>query len=150
MSPVSSSPKGCTNFKTRQLSRLLSRHYDAELAKAGLKTTQYSLLTHVLRLGAITPGELARRMGLDASTLTRNLQPLLAAGWLLQEAGADARSRSITITADGREKQAEAARHWKAAQLQVDAALGSERVAALHALLDDCTAVLQAGNEEHA
>lgn len=150
MSPASSSPKGCTNFKARQLSRLLSRHYDTELAKAGLKTTQYSLLTHVLRLGAITPGELARRMGLDASTLTRNLQPLLAAGWLRQEAGADARSRSITITAAGREKQAEAVRHWKAAQLQVNAALGGERVAALHALLDDCTALLQSGAEEHA
>ena len=88
-------PQGCTNFKTRQLSRLLSRHYDAELAACGLKTTQYSLLSHVVQLGPIAPGELARRMGLDASTLTRNLQPLLAAGWLLQDAGPDARTRSI-------------------------------------------------------
>jgi DNA-binding MarR family transcriptional regulator len=138
------SPKGCTNFKTRQLARLLSRHFDAELAGAGLKTTQYSLLTHVLRLGPIAPGELARRMGLDASTLTRNLQPLLSAGWLLQEAGSDARSRCVTITAAGREKQAAALRHWKAAQQKVNALLGLERVAALHALLDDCTAQLQA------
>lgn len=142
MSPAPASPKGCTNFKTRQLSRLLSRHYDIELAKVGLKTTQYSLLSHVLQLGPIAPGELALRMGLDASTLTRNLQPLLAAGWLLQEAGADARSRCITITETGREKQAEARRHWKTAQQQVNAALGHERVAALHALLDECAARL--------
>lgn len=143
MSPAPASPKGCTSFKTRQLSRLLSRHYDGELAKAGLKTTQYSLLAHVLQLGRIGPGELALRMGLDASTLTRNLQPLLAAGWLLQEPGADARSRCITITAAGREKHAEGRRHWKVAQLGVNDALGGERVAALHALLDECTAQLQ-------
>ena len=137
------SPRGCTNFKTRQLSRLLSRHYDAELAASGLKTTQFSLLTHVLELGPIAPGELARRMGLDASTLTRNLQPLLAAGWLQQDAGPDARTRSVTLTDAGRSKQAEARRCWKAAQLQVNGLLGSERVAALHALIDDCVARLE-------
>ncbi len=142
MDSIANLPKGCTNFKTRQLARLLSRHYDAELARAGLKTTQYSLLSNVLHLGPIAPGELARRMGLDASTLTRNLQPLLAAGWLLQEAGADARSRCISLTPAGREKQAEAQRHWKAAQQNVNAVLGLERVAALHTLLDDCMARL--------
>lgn len=150
MSPAIAAPKGCTNFKTRQLSRLLSRHYDAELAAVGLKTTQYSLLTHVLRLGPLAPGELARHMGLDASTLTRNLQPMVAAGWLVQEAGADARSRSVGITAAGRDKQAEAQRRWKAAQQQVNALLGTERVAALHQLLDECTAALQADGVEAA
>jgi len=142
MNATTVTPKGCTNFKTRQLARLLSRQYDVELARAGLKTTQYSLLGHVLHLGPIAPGELARRMGLDASTLTRNLQPLLAAGWLLQEAGADARSRFITLTPAGRDKHAEAMRHWKAAQQRINATLGEERVVALHALLDDCTALL--------
>ena len=136
-------PRGCTNFKTRQLSRLLSRHYDAQMAACGLKTTQYSLLSHVLHLGPIAPGELARHMGLDASTLTRNLQPLQAAGWLVQDAGPDARTRSVSLTDAGRAKHGEALRHWKAAQLKVNALLGVERVAALHALLDDCTAQLE-------
>lgn len=145
MNPAATArPQGCTNFKTRQLSRLLSRHYDAELVACGLKTTQYSLLSHVLQLGPIAPGELARRMGLDASTLTRNLQPLLAAGWLLQDAGPDARTRSISLTDAGRAKQAEARRCWKAAQLKINAVLGSERVAALHTLIDDCTERLEA------
>lgn len=143
MATLSAIPRGCTSFKTRQLARLLSRHYDAELARAGLKTTQYSLLSHVARLGPLAPGELARAMGLEASTLTRNLQPLVAEGWLLQGQGADARTRQITLTAAGRDKLAQAQRHWKAAQLQVNAQLGAERVAALHALLDDCTAALQ-------
>ena len=117
--------------------------YDAELAASGLKTTQYSLLTHVLSLGPIAPGELARRMGLDASTLTRNLQPLLASGWLVQQPGPDARTRSISVTDAGRDKHGQARRCWLAAQLKVNGTLGGARVAALHALLDDCTEQLE-------
>ena len=45
-------PQGCTNFKLRQLMRRVGQHYDLEMAKIGLKTTQYSLLSHVLKLGA--------------------------------------------------------------------------------------------------
>ena len=143
MNSPSSRPRGCTNFKTRQFGRLLSRQYDAELAKVGLKTTQYSLLSHVLKFGEIAPGELARQMGLDASTLTRNLQPLLAAGWLVLEPGVDARSRNIGLTQAGREMQTQAQRHWKVAQQQVNGLLGNERVAMLHALIDECSTLLQ-------
>ena len=50
------------------------------MAKIGLKTTQYSLLSQVLHRGPIRPGDLAKAMVLDASTLTRNLKPLVAAG----------------------------------------------------------------------
>ena len=144
MDGIDSGPTGCTNFKTRQLARYLSRHYDAELAKAGLKTTQFSLLTHLLKLGPVAPGELARRMGLEASTLTRNLEPMLASGWLVREPGPDARSRRIRITEAGAAKQSAGRRHWKAAQTAINGLLGAERVAALHALLDQCTAELQA------
>jgi DNA-binding MarR family transcriptional regulator len=136
-------PRGCTNFKTRQLGRLLSRRYDSELAKVGLKTTQFSLLSQVLAHGPVAPGELARLMGLDASTLTRNLRPLVEAGWLSQDAGADARTRVVTITPAGRQRQAEAKRCWKTAQLDINAVLGVERVSALHGLLEECMQLLQ-------
>ena len=94
-------PQGCTNFKLRQLLRSVSRLYDAEIAQAGLKGSQYSLLSHVLALGPIAPSALAERMGMDASTLTRNLRPLIDRGWVLQGPGADARSRLVTITPAG-------------------------------------------------
>jgi DNA-binding MarR family transcriptional regulator len=136
-------PRGCTNFKTRQFARVLTRHYDQAMAACGLKTTQFSLLTRVLTLGPTPPGELARVMALDASTLTRNLQPLVNAGWLTQDAGRDARSRLVHLTPSGREKQAEAFQHWKLAQQSINRTLGVERVLALHALIDDCMALMQ-------
>ena len=76
-------PVGCTNLKLRQLTRRVTQHYDQHLAGSGLKITQYSLLAHVDRLGPLAPGELARRMDMGASTLTRNLQPMISAGWLV-------------------------------------------------------------------
>lgn len=131
-------PRGCTNLKLRQLSRVVTRHYDGYVAPTGLKNTQYSLLSHVVLLGPIRPSDLAQRMRLEASTLTRNLQPLLAQGWLQLGPGEDARSRLVEATGLGRAKRAEGQRAWKQAQLALNARLGPERVAALHALLDEC------------
>jgi DNA-binding MarR family transcriptional regulator len=116
----------------------VTRHYDAFVAATGLKNTQYSLLSHVVLLGPIRPSDLAQRMRLDASTLTRNLQPLVAQGWLRLGPGEDARSRLVEATDEGRAKRAEGQRAWKQAQLALNARLGPERVAALHALLDEC------------
>ena len=140
-------PQGCTNFKLRQLMRQVAQHYDVELARTGMKTTQYSLLSHVFKLGPIRPVDLAQAMRLDASTLTRNLRPLIDQGWLMQGEGADARSRLVTITPAGRDKRAEAQRHWKVAQEALNRTLGVERVLAIHALVDDSLALLGAANE---
>jgi DNA-binding MarR family transcriptional regulator len=131
-------PQGCTNLKLRQISRVVTRHYDAYVASTGLKNTQYSLLSHVVLLGPIRPSDLARRMRVDASTLTRNLQPLLAQRWLQLGPGEDARSRLVEATEEGRAKRVEGQRAWKQAQLALNARLGVERVAALHALIDEC------------
>ena len=78
-------------------------------------------------------------MKLTPSTLSRNLQPLVAAGWLVVEAGDDARSRRISATDAGRDKRQEAQRRWRVAQEQLNARLGIERVLALHALIAECS-----------
>ena len=136
-------PRGCTNFLLRQLMRRLDQHYDAELAKAGLRTTQYSLLSNVLRLEPVRPGELARAMKMQPSTLTRNLQPLVAAGWLALGAGDDARSRSVTLTPLGRAKHAQARRRWRTAQAAVQDAVGAQPLSELHAAIGHCMTALE-------
>ncbi len=129
-------PVGCTNFKLRQLTRRVTQHYDQYLAQAGLRITQYSLLSHVDLLGPLPPGDLARRMDMDASTLSRNLRPLLAAGWVSTGEGADGRSHVVVITPSGHALRRQAQRHWKAAQVALNDKMGPATVAALHRLLD--------------
>lgn len=134
--------QGCTNLKLRQLGRMVTRHYDHFMSEVGLKNTQYALLSHIVKLGPIRPSDLAKRMQIDASTLTRNLQPMAAQGWLKVGSGEDARSRLVEATVLGHSIRSQGQRAWKAAQLALNERLGIEKVMALHDLLDTCIASL--------
>ena len=135
-------PQGCTNLKLRQLMRRVGQLYDAEVGKTGLRGTQYSLLSHVVKLGPVRPVDLAAAMKIDASTLTRNLRPLIDAGFVTLAPGADGRSRLVSATVAGRDKRQEAQRRWRVAQESLNQRLGVQRVIALHALLDECQDLL--------
>lgn len=144
-------PRGCTHFQLRQLSRQVGLLFDAELAAVGLKTTQFSLLSSLLVLqkaGPVRPADLARAMKLEPSTLTRNLQPLLAAGWAELGPGPDGRSRTVRITPAGEALRAQARARWHQAQLRLNATLGEARVSALHALIQESLTLLAAAGEE--
>jgi DNA-binding MarR family transcriptional regulator len=136
-------PQGCTNLKLRQLMRRVAAHYDAEVGKTGLKGTQYSLLSYVVKLGPVRPADLAAEMRISPSTLTRNLRPLADAGLVEVLPGADGRSRLVSVTPAGREKRQEAQRRWRVAQEGINEMLGARRVVELHSLLDECMEMLQ-------
>ena len=133
---------GCTDAKVRQLMRRLSQHYDAEVSRAGLRNSQYSLLSNTARLGPVKPVELARAMKMTASTLSRNLQPLIEAGWIEVRPSANARSHLVAVTAAGEAKREEAQRYWRLAQRALNTRMGPERVLALHALIDQSLELL--------
>ncbi|RTL47066.1 MAG: MarR family transcriptional regulator [Burkholderiales bacterium] len=145
--PATAAPKGCSSLKLRQLSRRVSQLFDAEVGSAGLKTTQYSLLSHVVRLAPVRPGELAAVMEMDASTLTRNLQPLIAQGWVEVGPGDDGRSRLVAATPAGRAMHGQARRAWQRAQQGFNDRMGAERVARLHAVIDECLDLLHEAAE---
>ena len=66
-----------------------------------------------------------------------NIEGRRMAFWLVQTPGADARSRLVSLTDEGRAKLAEARALWRKAQSSLNEALGAQRVAALHAMLED-------------
>ncbi|MDP9928269.1 DNA-binding MarR family transcriptional regulator [Variovorax paradoxus] len=134
----------CTDTQAHQLARLVRQHYDAELGKAGLRTTQYWLLAEVLAQGPVRPCDLAEAMSLSPSTLTRNLKPLVSTGWLELGPGVDGRTRSVRITASGRRKCAEGLPHWTAAQARVHRLIGNRNVNALHAIIGECLSSMSA------
>ncbi len=136
--------EGCTNFKLRRLSRAVARRYDKDLRELGISGEQYSLLSAVLLLAPVQPGVLARHLSLDPSTLTRTLRPLVDGGWLAVGPGPDGRSRLIEATPMAAELRKSAQACWRVSQQRLNEVLGPERVAALHALLDECSARLEA------
>jgi DNA-binding MarR family transcriptional regulator len=140
--PATAAPT-CTCFRVRKLTRMMTRRYDQRLAAAGLNLNQYSILRR-LRDRARAIGELAAELGMDRSTLSRDLKPLLANGWLQAVAGDDARQRPVRTTASGRRALATAVPLWQQAQDEIEALLGERGTQRLHAQLDRALARLQA------
>lgn len=134
---------GCTGVRLRSMTRVVTRHYDAHLAQAGLRLTQYSLMAALKSLSPAPHSALARQLGMDRTTLTRNLKPLVEAGWVSQTREAhDARTTVLRLTDEGLALLQRARPLWRSAQTSLNQLLGAERVSTLHALLDDSMAVL--------
>jgi DNA-binding MarR family transcriptional regulator len=134
---------GCTCARLRKLTRRITQHYDARLAPAGLRVTQFSLLATLHNGGPATLSGLALAMEMDRTTLTRNLAPLMHAGLVRVAAGDDARERVVAATERGRRTWLAARDRWRQAQDEVNQVLGIDQVAALHDLLDESLARLR-------
>jgi len=127
----------CTCFVVRRAARHLTQAYDRHLAPTGLRTTQYSLLTTLKRTGPRSIQSLAAEMGLDRTTLGRNLRPLERDGLVsIAVDQMDRRGRALAITEAGAAKLAEARRCWQAAQARFVETYGEAETRALHATLD--------------
>lgn len=152
--PPAATPRvsGCTCFRLRRLTRRVTQHYDRALAPAGLRVTQFSLLSALERdvRGSIPMSELATLLDLERTTLTRNVAPLVERGWVEVIGGADARSRDVRITTDGRAARAAAIPYWRAAQDGLEQLLGKGRTAILHELLDDTLGRVRSGDLQPA
>jgi DNA-binding MarR family transcriptional regulator len=122
---------------------LISRHYDSFIAPCGISLKQYLLLSGAMNFGPIRPGDLARALDIDASTLTRAIKPLVDSGLLTKELGADRRSRLLNITVAGREKLTSASACWERAQMALNSILGAPRINALHIALGEAIQALR-------
>lgn len=142
MSPAKNAPsavaaRGCTCARLRSLSRRITAVYNRALAPSGMRVTQYSLLVSLRRSGPTSMSRLAESMDMDRTTLTRNLRPLLAAGWLrMQSDPDDARVRRVVLTAKGEAHLAEARGCWRRAQDEVASIIDAQDLGRLHQLID--------------
>ncbi|MBL8518939.1 MAG: winged helix-turn-helix transcriptional regulator [Betaproteobacteria bacterium] len=135
-------PLPCTGGRVRKLMRRMTVFYESHLRAAGVKLSQYSLLANL----SDTPQsvlDLANRLEMDRTTLTRNLNPLLAAGWVESCTCHDARKREYKLTADGNAAFARARAEWAKAQLALEAQLGRDYVARLNLDLENTLAQLK-------
>jgi DNA-binding MarR family transcriptional regulator len=133
--------ENCACFSVRKAARAVTRAFDAALAPSGLEATQFSVLAAIAVTRRFTMGELADWLGLDRTTLTRNVRPLVRAGYVSTEPGADQRRRLLHLTAAGRRRLKSAFPLWRAAQRRVITAIGRRRFVRLLEELDDIRAI---------
>ncbi len=109
----------------------MTQLYDRALAPINLRSTQYSLLSEINRLGPISLIPLADAMVMDRATLGHNIRPLEARGYVKVVVGQDRRSREVSLTKAGKDVLAKGARLWSRAQLAFEEAIGRDQSARL-------------------
>jgi len=114
----------------RRAARRVTQVYDHALASSGLKTTQFSLLAVLSREDA-TEGvaiiRLAEKLGMDRTTLTRNLAVVERNGLVTVRTGDDPRSRLVVLTKAGRSALESAAPLWAKAQAEMAGKIGTDK-----------------------
>jgi DNA-binding MarR family transcriptional regulator len=139
-------PDLCHCLAIRKAARHVTGHYDRALARAGLRTTQFSILQRIARSGSRTINELAADMALDRTTMGRNLRPLERDGLIaLTPDPEDRRRRALTVTPAGITRLDEARRLWAEAQSTFEAAYGAAPSQALRETLAGLVATDLAG-----
>ncbi len=122
----------CAGINLRRASRAITHYYDRVLLQAcDLRATQIPLLVVLYLAGAQTINEMADRLDLDRTTLTRNLKPLEERGLLAVESGDDQRTRMVTLTRRGETSLLKALPVWEQAQALVIKGIGEARFRAL-------------------
>ena len=134
----------CACLNLRRASRSISNYYDRLFLEAvGLRSTQIAQLVVLYLAGAQTVQEIAGRLGLDRTTLTRNLKLLEKAGLLEIEPGADQRTRQAALTGRGITILLKVLPIWEEAQVEMVQGLGAKQFSTLLTQLSDLTKLTQ-------
>ena len=121
----------CIAVRLRLLNRVVTNFYDEALRPLGLKVSQLNILIVTAKLGLARPAQVCEILQLDASTLSRNVKPLQAHGWLEVVPEEDARAQPFRLTHQGKRLIEKAVPAWEEAQRRATELLGEEGIALL-------------------
>jgi DNA-binding MarR family transcriptional regulator len=122
----------CNCLAMRQAARHITQFYDQCLAPTGLRTTQFSILAKLHRLGPTSINTLARELVMDRTTLGRTMLPLERDGLIVVESAVvDRRSKELRLSQAGAARLRAAFKLWNHAQQGFETAFGARRASSL-------------------
>ena len=116
----------CIGFRLRLLDRVVARIYDDALRAHELRRTQLDLLAALQRFGPASPAQLIRILGLEKSSLSRNLRRLIKRELVAELPGPDRRCHLLELTESGHSQLTQALPDWRRAQEEAALLLGDE------------------------
>jgi DNA-binding MarR family transcriptional regulator len=136
-------PENCVCFNLRWVTRAVTQFFDAEMRRHGIRPTQGTILASLSARENWTMAELSDWLGMERTTLVRNLRPLQRDG--LVEGGGGGRGRlvELAITAKGRKQMEEFMPAWRSAQCAVVKTLGEKRWSAVLSELETAALALK-------
>ena len=124
---IQAAASGCLAARTRRAARAVTAHYDAHLRPTRLKVGQFTMLVAIRLMRSPTVGDLAEAVGMDRTTVTRNLKPLERDGLVILAPGReDGRQVTIKLTPLGGRRLDRALPLWEAAQREVEGRLDGD------------------------
>jgi len=115
--------RSCACSALRHASRAVTQHYERHFRGSGLRATQFTVLATLAQTGPLSISELSAKLGLERTTLSRNLRPIENSGWVTALAHGDQRIRKMALTPKGRKKAAAALPIWKRADASAEKVL---------------------------
>lgn len=135
--------ENCVCFNLRRITRIVTQYFDAEMRRHGIRSTQGTLLAALHTTGTSTMAELSEILGMERTTLLRNLQPLQRDGLVNIEGGGQGGHVELSLSTKGRKQIEKLTPAWESAQSTAVRVLGEERWSAVLADLDKVAAALK-------
>ena len=122
----------CLAVRVRLLNRTITAIYDDALRPLGLTAGQLNMLVFLARRSPTSPGEVARRLKMEKSTVSRNLERMRKNGWLAVTSAESGRRQHLTLTRQGCRLLEKSVPAWDEAQTRARAVLGRRGAESIH------------------
>src|SRR6476661_2372786 len=126
-----SATENCVCFNLRWVTRAVTQFYDSEMRRHGIRPTQGTILASLIAKDSWNMAELSDWLGMERTTLVRNLRPLQRDGLVKVGGGGRGRVVELAITAKGRKQVEKIMPAWKSAQSAAVKTLGEKRWSAI-------------------
>ena len=123
--------ENCVCFNLRWVARAVTQFYDSEMRRHGIRPTQGTILLALDSKENWSMAELSDWLGLDRTTLVRNLRPLQRDGLVQAVGGGRGNRVELAITSKGRKQIEKLTPAWRSAQSAAVKTLGKERWSAI-------------------
>ena len=137
------SVENCTCFNVRRVARVITQFFDAEVRRHGIRPTQTPILRALQARNGWGMAELSEWLGMERTSLLRNLRPLQRDGLVREKGGGRGGHVELEITVKGRTALAKTLPAWRSAQDKVVAILGQERWSTIITDLEDVATKLK-------
>lgn len=125
----------CYCLMLRRAASSVTDMYDKALAEYGITLNQFSIIINLNNMSMATTTELAQQIGLERSTLVRNLKAIMAMGYIENVSGENERNNHLRVTSSGRHLLKLTIPVWQSVQDKISESLGSENAALLMDML---------------
>ena len=127
-------PINCITYNAQRIARSMGRQMESALRPVGLTNQQFSTLTILRHYKTMSTLELADKLGVERTTMTRNIEQMNRKNWLKPVIVEDKRVRAFQLTETGLKLQSEALPLWQEQQAKFMSSVGNNTARELAAL----------------